>query len=343
MKNNKCIRKKSILVMLLLLLCVTGCGRTGEEDKSVYDTSGSVSESSSEYKEMSVDSIDNAYSGESDEYVESGTNEDVSDRKGNVQEDDEQSLNREMLVYRGNLIVDTLDFDKAVGTFRELVQDAGGFVEEESTQDGGDLYSYYEISKSEKRYEYEATVRVPSKKFDEIMEGSSALGDVRSKSSNVENVTQQYGTCKSELEVYQVEEKRYLELLEKAKKDETVLEIEEKLFDLQVKIAELKSTMKNIESDVAYSYIQISIRQVTEYAAEPEVTDTFIQRLVSTCKGSVEQFISVLEGILFFFIYTWYYILIIAIVVYIFIKRKRKKKVAGKKTQASTEEEKKEK
>ena len=40
MKNNKCIRKKSILVMLLLLLCVTGCGRTGEEDSGCSAESG---------------------------------------------------------------------------------------------------------------------------------------------------------------------------------------------------------------------------------------------------------------------------------------------------------------
>lgn len=344
--KKKITVKKSLLAMFLMLLCVTGCGNSESKNTGMYDSFGAESQDSSDFEEVDVNGIDNAYSGEmSEEDASTATEEEENraDGNGNVKEDGEQVLDREMLVYRGNLIIDTLDFDQSVGTFRDVIKNAGGFVEEESTQDGGDLYSDYQISKSEKRYEYEATVRVPSKKFDEIMEGSSTLGDVRSKSSNVENVTQQYGTCKSELEVYQVEERRYLELLEKAKKDETVLEIEEKLFDLQVKIAELKSTMKNIESDVTYSYIQISIRQVTEYAEEPEVTDTFMQRLVSTCKSSVEQFISVLEGILFFLIYTWYYILIIAIVVYIFIKRKRKKKVAGKKTQDSTEEEKKEK
>ena len=118
-------------------------------------------------------------------------------------------------------------------------------------------------------------------------------------------------------------------MLEEATEDEYALMIENELFDVQLQIASLKSNITNLENDVAYSYIDITIKEVSKYEDAPKKTDTFWDRFKNTCKDSWEGFLEVLEGLLFFIILNIYYIIIIAaiiITIKLVIKKKRKKK-----------------
>lgn len=291
-----------------------------EDDETVSDGEGAGSNTA---KKAATADEDTTESG-----AESGAEEKQTDqnKEGN-QSAEKQTVSREMLVYRGTITIDTLQFDQSVEEFKKLLNQVGGFVEKENYTDDGERWDdYYAVEEDEKHNSYTATIRVPSAEYDTVMDGAGNLGDVRSKTSNVQNVTQQYGTYQSQIKIYEAEYQRYLKLLEKASEDEYALEIEQKLFDLQVKIAEIKSSITNLETDVAYSYIDLTLTEVKKYQERPEKkkTSSFLDRLVQTCKNSWNVFLFLIEKVLFCIIYTWYYIAVILLLLFVIFKVQRK-------------------
>lgn len=344
--------KKKIIIALGLALICTGCGSKDTGDTSAaYDTNymsgmdGQIQSGDGFSETYGYDEGEALYDYDPEmsdaAYEEAGgATEAAADVTGDDLEDSQSKgnenakLSKEMLVYRGVLSIDTLDFNKSVNDFKSLLKEKGGFVESESYSDNYSTNGYYVIDEADKRNVYTATVRVPSAEYDTMMNSATNLGDVRNRTSNASNVTQQYNTYTSQLEIYEAEYKRYLSLLEKATEDEYALQIENELFDIQIKIANLKSSISNIENDVTYSYIDITIKEVSEYEEEPVKTDTFIDRLKNTCRNSWSDFLDFVEDILFYVIRNIYYIVIWGVIifaVYRFIRKKRRAKTnAGK-------------
>ena len=217
-----------------------------------------------------------------------------------------------------------------VTAFKKQIEKNGGFIETETFSDAADDYDdYYAVEEGDKHNLFTATVRIPSSKYNTVMDSAGDIGDLRSKESNAENVTQQYSTYQSELQVYETEYKRYLKLLKNAKEEKYALQLEGKIFDLQITIADLKSSITNIETDVAYSYIDITIREVIEYQSKMEEKETFLHRLKETCADSWMNFLGVLEGILFLLIHIWYYIVIALVVTYCILRFRKHKPKKG--------------
>lgn len=327
-------RKKLAVLVICAALVLVGCGSGAAEENGggkSYFMAQKADNAAGGKSQMDFQSEEEL--GTEDYDVESAANENDAASEGEETSQKEsgselQKVRKEMLVYRGQLAVDTLDFAKSVKEFKKLVDKVGGFVENETYSDDAALDTYYVVEKDEKRNRFTARVRVPSSQYDTVMNAASDIGDLRSKQSNAENVTQQYSTYQSELKVYETERRRYLKLLEKATEDAYALKLEEKIFDLQVKIADLKSGITNLETDVAYSYIDITICEVVEYQHEVLKKDTFVQRLKETCSDSWESFLSVMEGLLFLLIRIWYYI-VIGFAIFCLIQRIRKSR-AGK-------------
>lgn len=338
------MKKKLIISAMVLTLICTGCGNSKSDNmaQDSYNDYGYTNTVAGEQGGFDATySYDEEYSDDyaSMDTTEAATGEMAPNGDGSqVKKEVTGVVNKEMLVYRGELSIDTLDFNTSVNDFKALINQKGGFIESESYKDNRSTNGYYAIEESEKHNVYSAMVRIPSSEYDEVMNSAGSFGDVRNKSSNATNVTQQYGTYKSQLEIYETEYKRYLALLETATEDEYALMIENELFDVQLQIASLKSNITNIENDVAYSYINITIKEVSKYEDAPKKTDTFGDRFKNTCKDSWERFLEAMEGLLFFIILNVYYLVIIAaiiIAIIIVIKKKRKKKALKNKTDAS--------
>ncbi len=336
----------SLFAVGLMLVCV-GCG----SDKSDVDVSKSELTYDSYEADLEAGTTEEAAGGFNDTYSADSLNtdydkaatEDAANTNSNTSgaEQTEKTgtgkIDKEMLVYRGELSVDTLDFNTSVSNFKSLINEKGGFIESESYTDNYSNNSYYAVDESSKHNMYTATVRVPSNAYDEVMNSATNLGDVRSRYSNASNVTQQYSTYQSQLEIYETEYNRYLTLLESATDDEYALMIENELFDIQIQIADLKSGITNIENDVAYSYIDITIKEVSEYEEEPEKTDTFFDRFKNTCKDSWDGFLEAMEEFLFWIIINIYGIIIFVVIVLLIWRfwRKKRNKRAGKKKETS--------
>lgn len=337
------MKRKILSAAVLCAVLLTGCAKS--EDTAYFDAAqgsyrGDTNGYDGGYYSGGAAETTAAASESYDSYdYETGDAQDPMSPKSSGSENENtlaaDGIQKEMLVYSCYMTVDTLEFDASLNSFKNTLETYGGFVETENFSDGGsDGRWYYE--NQQKWQSYSATVRIPSKNYEAFCNSAGDLGDLRSKTSNVENLSQEYSDLSTTLEIYEAKEQRYIALLAEITEDEYAVEIERELTDIQVKIANIKTRMNRISTDVAYSYVYFTLNEVKEYVSEPIKTDTFLDRLGYTLSDAGATFLEFLEGLLFFLIYAVPYLVLIGIVVFAIVlivrkikghKRSRKAKV----------------
>lgn len=316
------MKKKLLSAAVLCAVLLTGCAKSSdtayfsmeERNTNGYD-GGYYAETAAETTAASAASYD------SYDYETGDVEEPMSPKSSG--DDDEStlaadSIQKEMLVYSCYMTVDTLEFDASLNSFKNTLDMYGGFVETENFSDGGnDGRWYYE--NEQKWQSYSATVRIPSKNYEAFCNSAGELGDLRSKTSSVENLSQEYSDLSTTLKIYEAKEQRYIALLAEITEDEYAVEIERELTEIQIKIANIRTRMNQISTDVAYSYVYFTLNEVKEYVSEPIKTDTFFDRLGNTLSDAGTGFLEFLEGLLFFLIYAVPYLVLIGIVIFVIV------------------------
>ncbi len=334
--------KKQLLLTLILtlILAFTGCGQRNTNEFTAnagdYDNSKSAG--------VQADGEGGVYS-EGD--YEVATDETVYDEDGNeVRSSDDidldstvkeksaatsSTINKDMLVYRGSLTLESTDFDKSYDTIKKMIKEYDAFVESENLST---LNSYNNLRT------YTASIRVASAKYEDFMTGAGNAATLKSKNSNAENVSQEYSDTAKALEIYEAKEERYIKQIETIKDEKALIELEESLTELQIKIAQLKTRKSQIETDVAYSYVNINLTEVK--VIEEGHDSTFAERLRATLKESGSTFLSFLESLLFFLIRALPELIVVFLIVFGIVKfiiflinrKKNKKEKKNNKTDA---------
>ncbi|MDE6133234.1 MAG: DUF4349 domain-containing protein [Oscillospiraceae bacterium] len=320
------MKKRTLLAAALCAALLTGCAKSSDTanfaaeqgnyrgDANGYD--GSYYSGGAVETTAASSEIYDSYS------YETGDVEDPRSPKSSGSDDEStlaaDSIQKEMLVYSCYMTVDTLEFDTSLNSFKSTLEMYGGFVETENFSDGGSNGRWY-YENDQKWQSYSATVRIPSKNYDAFCNSAGELGDLRSKTSNVENLSQEYSDLSTTLEIYEAKEQRYIALLAEITEDEYAVEIERELTQIQIEIARIKTRMNQISTDVAYSYVYFTLNEVKEYVSEPIKTDTFLDRLGYTLSDAGATFLEFLEGLLFFLIYAVPYLVLIGIVVFVIV------------------------
>lgn len=324
------MKHKRLILVTTLVLCYAlmagGCGSGSSSDQKNLSFMEGAGDAQAGGIGDETENTDGANENNSSEEAGDDQAADDNTSGGEPSGNGSSELNTDMLVYSCRLAIDTLDYEKSVQTFRSMLTAAGGFVENENFTDGQSSSSYY-IEEQDKNRMYTATVRVPHDKYDEFLNGADQLGDVRSRTSDVQNMKQEYTDLGTTLQIYEAKEKRYIEMLATIKDDKHAITVEKELTELQVQIAKLKSRMNEIQTDVAYSTIEIQIHQVAKYEerSTPKRTDTFFQRLGNTIQDTWKHFLVFLEALLFFIIrVSPYLVIIVCIIVIIYRIQKRK-------------------
>lgn len=325
------MKSKKILPIILSALLLTACGSNAKSDSAAYITNSADGYYTEGAKGGAVQDYDyEASESESYDYSEeeadsSSAQVDESSSSAAAADNSDDVIKKEMLVYSCTMNVDVLEFENAVETLKTNLDMYGGFIENENYSDGGSSSRWYDEN-AQKWQTYTSTIRVPSSNYDAFCDAVSALGELRSKNANVQNVTREYYDLATTLEVYEAKEDRYIALLSTISEDEYALAVEDKLTSIQIEISKLKSRMNDIKTDVAYSYVYLTINEVKEYTPEPVKTDTFLDRLFNTLSDSAEGFLDFMEELLFVLIYLAPYIVIIGGIVMIIIKARKKSK-----------------
>lgn len=350
--------KKSVLSVLLAgvfgISLLSGCGAS----KSAVEKSNGKRDAAAAYDEIAYETTA-ANEAESDDSLDFSYEEEKRDDPGNQGSSNnpgtpgadtgkKADVSKEMLVYRCSIAIDTLEFEQSLATLKTKVEEFHGFVERENQTDGSNSNGRYILDEEDKDYYYTATIRIPSNYYDSFVSAASGIGTLRSKNSSVDNVATRYGTLKNELEIYEAEYARLLKQYENTQDEAIALEIQRELRNLSITVSDIKTQMSMLESDVAYSYITITIHKVSQKEIEKEgqqvqEEDSFGTRLSKTAKQSWKAFVGFLEDIVLFFVVGWWVILllaIIAIVTILLCKRSIKRSKAKRDAQEAEQREK---
>lgn len=335
--------KNILTISMALCLALTGCGSSNEAASETaandsYDgayitnkSAGLNYQANGDYEDY-ADETAEEYSYDEDvadesytDYADAGTSSDdaLTDAENKkTSAEDKGVINTEMLVYTCNVSIRTDKFDKSYDMLKNLIKDMDGFIESENYSENDSSYSSSKTTN--------LTVRVPSKNYNTLLDSFGDIGTVTSKSSNAQNVSQEYSDTEKALEIYEAELARYIERIKTIKDESTLMELESKITDLQIRIAQLKSRRSQIETDVAYSYVYITLSEST-YKEETETS--FGGRLLNILKRSAHGFLDICEGVLFFIILVLPEVIVIFIIVLIIIKliKRSKRKKAEKK------------
>lgn len=170
-------------------------------------------------------------------------------------------------------------------------------------------------------------VRVPQENYEafinsiEDKDGNIIISDI---SKSVQNMTKQYYDTESRLRSLRIQEERLFDFMESAKSVSEMLDVEDRLTDVQYEIDSATNSLATIDNDVKYSKVSLNISEVVKYTDKPENPKNFFERVWSYIKGSADDFTDTLEYWLEIAIYMIPYVFVLVLVYFGFIKIKRK-------------------
>ena len=219
-------KKAAGALAVCALFALAGCGGSSPGSSADYaasETSFAVqNEGKNAYAEEEAAEYDTAGAGNGAQYGEYET---------------EQAVNTEKLVYRGSLSIQTREYDKSAAALREKVNAFGGFIENENEYSQG---GYYTGKEQKSLWVLYMNVRIPTERFEEFMGGAEDIGNITSRSSSAENISRVYNDVSAQIEALEKQQKRLLEMMDRAETIEDMIAVEDRLSEVQYQLNKLK-------------------------------------------------------------------------------------------------------
>ena len=315
-KSRQNILKLAAVLFLLVSLVISGCSSSVVRSYNNDEISEGIMSESVGNSFNSVDSS-TSVSGEQHESSDENTNAEI-------------SLNQDKLVYTARMVIETTDFESEVNEIKELILNYNGIIQSENYSDYTS-YSYYVNSIDGKMVTIEA--RIPSEKYGDFSNGIEEIGHIKSFKYNIENITTTYYNKQAYLESYNLQLEELKRLYSKASTVSELIEVEERISEVQYQIDRLTTEIKRMDLDINYSTLTITVNEVNEYTLTEleKESQPFFVRLWENIKNSAVSFARTSEGMLVSLIYMIWYIAVIVIIVVVIRKikaRKRKSEIS---------------
>lgn len=315
MKKRLLSRVAALLTASLLALQLAGCGAasggSAESTSSSYDMAA-VEESG----EMALTAEAPAANTASKEnYDTGGTLTDTLNQTAMP-----ENLNLK-LIWRANVSMETLEFDKSVQQITALVSEMGGFVESSSSSGGTDASGNYS-----RKYAY-LTIRVPSDQLTGFMGSLNDCGTITSQDLSSENISLEYADTEARKEALQTEYDRLLDLMAQAEDVDAVIAIEARLSEVRLQLDSLSSQLRTYDNLVDYSTVNIDLYEVRNLSGAAATTLT--ERISSGFTNTLFNLQDFFEDLLVFVIVNIPVFVILAVVivaVVLIVRRIRRKK-----------------
>ncbi|SFN53450.1 protein of unknown function [Pseudobutyrivibrio sp. UC1225] len=317
--------KRKIVGFLALFISVTmittGCGGADSASTSSFATTETADYDAGGFDgnlegSNYVDSYDESYAEEKSMEAESP-------EEPELDEDTEYDTSRKK-VYRSHISIETKKFDDDIAAIRDFVQSNQGYYED-SAVSGSQEYGGRRAS---------FTARIPAANYQKFMESIGDIGSVTSTSENVEDITSSYVDAQARLKSLRTKLKRLEELEQNAQTVEELLQIEDRINDVQYQIENYTAQLRVYDNQVDYCTISINVEEVVTYTEIK--ADTFWNRLTEAIGDSLSGFVSFLQGLVIVIVYVLPYAIgavVIACIVLFILKKKGKtpKKLKEKK------------
>lgn len=291
---------KSIAVILSVLLIVT------------FSACSSRSSASSSVAQYSAEN--------SEEYGDNAKGISASSKANSSNLTPASSASSRKIIKSGNLSLTTTTYDKSVTDLESAVESFGGYIESSTTQGEGASGSRSAVF----------TVRVPTDNFNEFLDRVGKVGKVVERSVNGKDVTEKYIDTETRLTALKTEHQRLLELLDKATKMSDILEIEQKLSDIERDIDQYTGELKKMDSLVDLSTVNISISEISK--DDISQSETFIGKIGNIFNISIDALVITLKYICYCVVAILPFAVVIGLITAIvYLARRKRKKSDDKK------------
>ena len=193
---------------------------------------------------------------------------------------------------------ETKDFDAAIAALNTLISENGGYVESASS-------SNKSLNNQSDSYTRNAdyTIRIPAEKAEAFVGAVGTLFNITSNHSYVEDISEIYYSIEARLEELEVERDSLLNVLEQpetAKDYDLWLTVNQRLSEVRQQIAVYQGQINRYDSQVAYSTVNLSIREVIHYTEISE-SRSFGARLGAAFREGWSGFVIGLQDFIIWF------------------------------------------
>lgn len=315
------ITRNKVLVLSIVALMSIGlmaCGSTSSGDSSSgsYTSDNSISASPQSGKGFDR-SIGSSFAAEPDADVameeETSESTDSADPAEGAEEFEYDTSRK--IIYNADIAIESKNFDEDLESIKSLVKDNGGYYSSSSLHGSKDSSSRYA----------DLTVRVPADQYSTFVESIGGIGSVTYSSESADDITSEYVDIQARIKSLNTKMERLLALEQEAKTVEELLEIEDRINEVQYELESYEGQKKYYDDKVEYCTIDISISEVATYTEIKD--DTFANRVEETLQNTFEDFVRLIQGIAIILVYLLPYIIIALIIttIVLFVTRKDRK------------------
>lgn len=184
--------------------------------------------------------------------------------------EDSQS-SKQKIIKTGILEFETPDLDKTYAAIQSYVKQNKGYIQRDHSGKGYD------------RVYREMQIRIPSENFQQVVDGISKNVDYfDTKTISSRDVTEEFIDLSARLKAKRELEKRYLQLLDKAKNVKEILEIERELSKIREDIESKQGRLEYLQSQVSYSTLNINFYKSVK---ESGITTSYGQKVGNALKS----------------------------------------------------------
>lgn len=214
---------------------------------------------------------------------------------------------KQKIIKESFLRFETQDLNNTYNQIKQIIIKNNGFVQNDQS------------NKSYNKLTRHLIIRIPTSNFQNTVDSiSKNVPFFDTKRISSKDVTEEFIDLEARLKAKQTLEKRYLELLTKAKNVKEILEIEKELSIIREEIEAKQGRLKYLQNKVSLSTLEIEFYKTTSKSG---ITQSYGSKMGNAIKSGFNGLSLFFLGIL----YIWPFILII-IILFFFIKRWIKKR-----------------
>ena len=250
------------------------------------------------------------------------------------QEDKKSSQSTEKLIYTCRVTVETENYRDSIRQIRESVEKCGGFIESEYEYGDGAGYDYNSSEEEAADVSIKhnkLVIRIPMKQYDSFVNGASAFGNVTEKSQDVENITRVYKDTGTRIKALKTQEKRLLQMMEKAETISDMVTVEDRLTDVQAELESYQNSLNEMDSKIDYGTVEFSLHQVKRLSEQGQTS--FARKMKNRFLDGLMVVVEFFRGlvlVLAFLLPIIPLVLIILLIIFGIRKRKMRKKAIKK-------------
>ena len=207
------------------------------------------------------------------------------------------------IIYNVYMEMQTREYDTAISEIEQAIAANNGYSESQNLSNSSSSY---------RNANY--TIRIPAENLDSFLAQTEEIAAVTYIDKSAEDVSEYYYDIQSRLVSAKTKLARLQQLLGEAEDMADIIELESAISDTQWEIDNYTGSLKYYDSQVKYSTVNISLREVYEIVTE-EAPMTFGEKIAQAFSQGVKSVGTFLKNVVLWISASWIWLIIAAAVI----------------------------